>query len=242
MKNSNKSSYTKSCHCQSSRPQDSGILRVLSSYVKREESFLTNNTYVEDPRQNSSGMTALLTRVRAFTLMELLVVVLIIGVLAAVAIPQYQKVIKQAKLREWTVIRNSLLKGFELWKLDNAPRHAIFTGKEWQSDNLGNYGAEYVFPNAFHGGSFSKVGGVFFECSADGSCIMSLNTTQDKRGATVPGWLTPSVLLFRYYPTTNSWKLDVYGSTQLDRAVCSYYLQLYGPTFLTNSAKTACGV
>lgn len=52
-----------------------------------------------------------------FTLIELLVVVLIIGILASVALPQYQKTVKKAKLAQLTVATNAAKKGVDLYLL-----------------------------------------------------------------------------------------------------------------------------
>ena len=54
-----------------------------------------------------------------FTLIELLAVVLIIGILAAVALPQYQKAIMKTHLTEALVTGESLFRAEKLFYLDN---------------------------------------------------------------------------------------------------------------------------
>ncbi len=60
---------------------------------------------------------------QAFTLIELLLVVLIIGILAAVAVPQYTKAVEKARTREAVLMLKNMQKAWQLCRLqygDNA--------------------------------------------------------------------------------------------------------------------------
>ena len=71
---------------------------------------------------------------KGFTLIEVLVVVLIVGILAALALPQYQKAVTRAKNREALLGIRAIGQGIEMYNLANG---ALPTEKEEDFSILG---------------------------------------------------------------------------------------------------------
>ena len=90
-------------------------------------------------------MNKIIKNVRAFTLLELLIVVLIIGILAAVAVPQYRKVILKSRLIQVQLQVKTLI---DLMELDFL--------------RTGQYPADTQYPGDFQLPECSLSNGVFY--------------------------------------------------------------------------------
>ncbi len=87
-----------------------------------------------------------MTNTRGFTLIELLVVVLIIGILSAVALPQYTISVEKARLTEGFVNAKAMTDSIQRYRqmhpnqcpTDNTGLDADLQGGSWNNPNGGN--------------------------------------------------------------------------------------------------------
>ncbi len=113
----------------------SGISLIPSrcSDLIKAKALCYNNEEAGDPRLQPSGMTFNFITTRGFTLIEPLVVVLIIGLLAAVALPQYQKIARKAQAQEVFVAIDALDKAIHAYYLETGKLFAYTSDGQ---DNL----------------------------------------------------------------------------------------------------------
>ncbi len=74
---------------------------------------------------------------KGFTLIELLVVVLIIGILSAVALPQYTKAVEKSRMAQALTLLPSIRQAVDIWVLGNGYGNAELVGR---SGGVGNPG------------------------------------------------------------------------------------------------------
>ena len=88
----------------------------------------------------NSSVTIKACRIGGFTLVELLVVVLIIGILAAVALPQYAKAVEKARMAEAIMIVEKIAQANDLYKMENGN----------YTNNINDLGIEFTGADGAH--------------------------------------------------------------------------------------------
>ena len=98
-----------------------------------------------------------------FTLIELLVVVLIIGILSAVALPQYQAAVDRTTVNAYTSMLNKYVQAQELYYIENGEYAREFNALDVDFSNL--------CPSKYHNMLFGCKGPVYIDLAWDGKKV-----------------------------------------------------------------------
>ena len=158
---------------------------------------------------------------KGFTLIELLVVVLIIGILASVALPQYQKAVIKAKLSQLTVTIDAVKKGVDLYLLSEG----------WPSDGI-SFTAQpnlldVEIPGEHRGGMYvSKIGGVSAWAGREAVGIQ-YESTQVSAGNS--DWFDLTIFAMYKTPQRNQWVVETLDSaTDTSLAIICQWFKSHG--------------
>ena len=125
-----------------------------------------------------------MNRHKGFTLIELLVVVLIIGILTSIALPQYQRSVRKARLAQLDVITSAADKLVSAYMtINGTPDHMVILSGE---ENVGDFDAGTDCEGEV---CFTKAGAFSIACMTDGTCAIYLDTAHTSRDVWDDNWM-----------------------------------------------------
>ncbi len=187
------------------------------------------------------GMTSLFNN-GGFTLIELLVVVLIIAILAAVAVPQYQKAVKKSYVSEWVTYLNGYMKAIDMWLLANGQPKVItdFTGTSTSPREHADLDIDFAcgVSSLAIWQCQTKIGVIHAGCSGGGCWI---NMSGNSKGTKLLKQ-KDEMINVRKEIGKNSWTLHSLASsdTATVQLICQYWATHFGVERMQEGAKTMC--